>query len=373
MTLRSRASVADATSGVLQRPHKLSGSRPSTAQGESGSALVICGGKLALEPGYAPATGDNLLIRMNCGAIASPDLAVSRGFVAHEGVVGHMGAGVVSQVAASSNPNSGDAAPVRAGTRVVVWPHVVCTTCEYCKAGLSTHCPQRTVMGLHKRAGLFAQLVRVPQRNVVSLPDGVDDERAALAPLAASALSTAGLVRVEGKPFVTVLGDGPMGLLVAQLLARRNASVRLLGTHVQRMTTCEKWGVKHRHISDVGTHRDQHMVFDCTGSSLGTRLAMQIVRPRGTIVIKSWPLPVAASAVKHDRLNLSVALSGEATIIGSGPGNITHLHEAVEALASRAIDVEPLITRRFALGQFDAAYTQAGMQDAACIVLDLRT
>lgn len=295
------------------------------------------------------------------GAIASPDIAVARGFVPFEGVVGHMGVGVVE--------SSDFYAP---GSRVTIFPHVVCGSCDLCRAGLSNHCPTREVMGLHKRDGVFATRITCPTQSLLQVPSALDDDRASLACLVASALATAGLVRVEGKPFVTVLGDGPLGLLVAQLLARRNASVRLLGTHASRMQTCEKWGVRHRHIAETGTHRDQHLVFDCTGSPLGTRLAMQMVRPRGTIVVKAWPLPVEASSVKHERLNLSVALSAEATIIGSGPGTLAHVEEALELLASRKLDVEPLITRRYALRQFDSAYTQAAMPESACILLDLQ-
>ncbi len=350
---------------VQQRPFKAPASTLSELS--SAPALSMIEGQMALRLSKQQEMSGSL-IRMTIGAIGSPDIAVARGFVMHEGIVGHMGVGLVQTLEAGVQADAG----LAIGQRVAVWPHLVCTKCEFCKAGLSTHCPARTVMGLRKAPGLFSPLASIPTRNLVALPSSLDDDRASLATLVASALATVGLVRVEGKPFVTVLGDGPVGLLVAQLLARRNASVRLIGTHPQRLATCEKWGVKHRHTSDVGTHRDQHMVFDCTGSPLGTRLAMQLVRPRGTIVIKSWPLPVSASAVKHERLNLSFALSGEATIIGSGPGTLAHMHEAIDALAQRSIDVEPLISRRFALSNFDAAYTQAAMPDAACMLLDLQ-
>lgn len=319
-------------------------------------------GRMELRAEQLELAGDqeHVVLKMVRGAIASPDLAVQRGFVEFAGVLGHQGVGIVER-----------GGSLAVGTRVAVWPHVVCAACEYCKAGLSTHCAQRQVMGLHKRDGVFATRVAVPARNVVGLPAALDDDRATMACLVASALATAGMVRVEGKPYVTVLGDGPIGLLVAQVLARRNASVRLLGTHASRLATCEKWGVKHRHISDAGTHRDQHMVFDCTGSPLGTRLAMQMVRPRGAIVIKAWPLPVEASRVKHERLNLSAALSAEATIVGSGPGTLGNLEEAVELLTQRKVDVEPLMSRRFALRQYEHAYTQAAMPEAACMLLDL--
>jgi threonine dehydrogenase-like Zn-dependent dehydrogenase len=96
-----------------------------------------------------------------------------------------------------------------------------------------------------------------------------------------------------------------------------------------------------------------------------------MVRPRGTIVIKAWPLPVEASSVKHERLNLSAALSAEASILGSGPGTLSHLEEAVDLLAQRKIDVEPLMSRRYPLRQYEAAYTQAAMPDTACVLLDL--
>src|SRR5690606_6250511 len=82
-------------------------------------------------------------------------------------------------------------------------------------------------------------------------------------------------------------------LLTAQALARLNKSVRLLGSRPERVALCERWGVKHRLIEEAGRRQDQEVVIDCTGASGGAsgggalRLAMQLVRPRGVILLCS--------------------------------------------------------------------------------------
>jgi threonine dehydrogenase-like Zn-dependent dehydrogenase len=127
----------------------------------------------------------------------------------------------------------------------------------------------------------------------------VDDDRAAFAGLVGAVLQLGHAVRLDGKTFVTVLGDGPVGLLTAQIMAGRNASVRLLGRHEARFSLAERWGVKHRHESEVGRRHDQDIVIDCTGSPSGLALASRLVRPRGTIVIKG---PPHADALPEEKL-----------------------------------------------------------------------
>ena len=145
------------------------------------------------------------------------------------------------------------------------------------------------------------------------------------------------MMRVDGRVYVTVLGDSAMGLMCAQWLASQNASVRLLGWDAARFELCEKWGVKHRHADDVGRRADQDVVIDCTSSRDGLKLAMQLVRPRGTILVRgSAPADV----------DLAPMADGELTLMGSRAGN---LREAVQALATGRVDVLSLITRRIRL------------------------
>lgn len=185
------------------------------------------------------------------------------------------------------------------------------------------------------------------------MPDSVDDDRATFAEPLASAIHAASMIRIEGKPYITVLGDGKLGLLTAQVMGRLNAGVRLLGKHPERYGLCDRWGIKHRHIDEVGRLQDQDVVVDCTGSASGLKLAMQLVRPRGKIILKSTisPMPMPAGApipgADHpawkEPINLAPIVINEVELIGSRCGPIP---EAIAMLEKGLISVEPLITKR---------------------------
>jgi hypothetical protein len=167
----------------------------------------------------------------------------------------------------------------------------VCGKCDMCKAGLKEHCRSRTVLGIAGRDGCFAERFTLPAANLFEAPDHVDDDRAVFTEPLAAALQILRQLTIEGRPNITVLGDGRLGLLCAQVLSKLNATVRCIGRHPRKLELCEKWGVKHRLLDDVGLRGDQDIVVDCTGSPTGLEAAMKMVRPRGTIVLKTTIAP----------------------------------------------------------------------------------
>jgi len=208
------------------------------------------------------------------------------------------------------------------------------------------------VLGFAGRAGCIAERVSIPVRDLIEVPARVDDDRAAWAGLVGAVLQIGYAVRLDGKTFVTVLGDGPVGLLTAQVMAGRNASVRLLGRHEPRFSIAERWGVKHRHESEVGRRHDQDIVIDCTGSPSGLALAARLVRPRGTIVVKG---PPHTDALPNERIwpaDLAPLLSAEVTLRHVSTMNT---REGLDAVASGAVDVLSLAARRFKLANVVAA------------------
>ena len=304
-------------------------------------ALRIISGKAALDgqtapPSPAPAHAVLRPLRVSLG---SPDLACARagGPGTPQNILGHEMVAIVEDV-------SGDAELAKrwVGKRVVVNPMVVCGTCERCLAGLSGHCVSRRFAGLAAYEGVLAEKSVFPVSNLIAVPAGVDDDRAACASTLAAALRLRQAARVEGKTYVTVLGDGPVGVLAAQLLARANASVRLLGHHPGRFSLCERWGVKHRDEREAGRRHDQDIVIDCTGSPSGLRLALQLVRPRGRVIVKGPPVMIGNGPGWV--IDLASALSQELEIVSVTGGTLA---EALHALATNAADVTPLISRRF--------------------------
>jgi threonine dehydrogenase-like Zn-dependent dehydrogenase len=165
----------------------------------------------------------------------------------------------------------------------------------------------------------------------------------------------------RGRKWVTVLGDGKLGLLVAQVLRNANCPVRVIGKHAEKLALCEKWQIRSRPLKDILPRHDQDVVVDCTGSAAGFELAMQMVRPRGTIVLKS-------TFAAGKPLNLAPLVIGEISVVGSRCGPF---REAIKALAEKQVDVASLIFRRMRLDQGVEALDLAGRPGVLKVLLNM--
>lgn len=299
--------------------------------------------------------------------IASPDLDAASGRVSFDGILGHEFVGVVESV--EPVPGREDHRSL-VGKRVVGSPTVSCGSCELCKRGLSQHCPTRRLLGLKNLSGCFAERFVLPIANLVEVPKGVHDDQAVFANATAAAVHAAHMLRIEGKPYVTVLGDGVMGLLCAQVMARLNASVRLLGTQPAKFMLCERWGIKHRHVAEVGRRQDQDVVVDCTGSSEGLELALQLVRPRGKVLLKAGPMPMVGLSQGREKhgADLALAATNEIEIIGSGAGRIA---DGLAAIAKNTVEVLSMVSSRFRLAEALAAFKLASLPEAVKVIVEV--
>ncbi len=241
----------------------------------------------------------------------------------------------------------------------------VCGGCDMCQAGLSNHCRHRTVLGIQGRDGCLADWLVLPAANLEAVPDSVDDDHAVFVETVAAAIQSARQLTIEGKPYITVLGDGPLGLLTAQVMAKLNASVRLIGRYTEKLSVCEKWRIKHRHVDDIGRRADQDIVVDCTGSPTGLELATQLVRPRGTILVKTL-LSTQADAISA--ANLSPVVVNELTVLGSRFGPVA---QAISMLAQGEVDVVSLISKRMSLTDGPALLTAASQPGVLKVLVDM--
>jgi len=343
-------------------------------------ALIFDGAAARLEMSHpAPvAAAGEAVIRLAKAAISRTDLELCKGMLGFKGVLGHEFVGIVESVNGQHSPNL-------VGKRVVGSPISACGKCDMCLAGLSGHCRHRTIMGVHKRGGCLAERFTLPVRNLIAVPDSVDNDHAVFAAELSAAMQAAGQLTIVGKPYITVLGDGSLGLLMAQVMGKLNASVRLVGRHAEKLAVCEKWGIKHRHIDDVGRRSDQDVVVDCTGTPEGLELAMQLVRPRGKIVLKSMYADVvgnstsrkveksreAASAseaiTNRSLLDLTPIVLNELEVIGSHGGSVS---EALSLLARREIDVVSLISKRMSLSDGPALLKAAAQPEVIKVLVD---
>src|SRR6266513_305681 len=274
--------------------------------------------------------GDTLL-KVRQAGICSTDLEIVKGYMGFHGVLGHE---FVAEVVDSPRKEL-------LKQRVVGEINVVCGRCDLCLAGLSMHCRNRSVLGILEHNGAFADFVRLPAENLHALPDSIDDDQATFVEPLAAAFQVLKQIKFDGRRWVTVLGDGRLGLLVAQVLQTAGVPVRVIGKHASKLALCEKWGIRSRLLDDIVPRHDQDVVIDCTGSAAGFEFALQIVRPRGTLVLKS-------TFATGKPLNLAPVVIDEVTIVGSRCGPFK---EAIRALAENKIDVVSLIHRRMRIEQ----------------------
>jgi threonine dehydrogenase-like Zn-dependent dehydrogenase len=247
------------------------------------------------------------------------------------------------------------------GKRVAGEINVVCGRCDLCLSGLSSHCRNRTVVGIFKRNGAFTEYVRLPELNLHEVPSTVEDDAAAFVEPLAAAFQVLKQVKLDGKRWVTVLGDGRLGLLCAQVLRNAGCPVRVIGKHPEKMRLCDQWGIRSRPVSEITPRHDQEVVVDCTGSVAGLEMAMQLVRPRGTIVLKST---VAAGKA----INLAPIVIDEINVVGSRCGPFK---EAIKALAEKSVDVTSMIHKRMKIEQGVEAMELAGRSGVLKVLLTM--
>ena len=220
-----------------------------------------------------PSDGDTLL-RVRMAGICSTDLEIVRGYMGFNGILGHE---FVADVVSSPDKSL-------IGKRVVGEINIVCGRCDLCTAGLSNHCRNRSVLGILNHDGAFADHVRLPAGNLHVIPDSVEDDRAVFVePLAAALQVIQQLGQGDRHKFTTVLGDGRLGLLTAQVLRNAGYPVRVIGKHADKLALCERWQIRARPLNDIQPRRDQDIVIDCTGS------------PSGSSSRCNWSVPAARS------------------------------------------------------------------------------
>lgn len=295
---------------------------------------------------------------------------------AFRGVLGSQFVGVVKKI----NLPEGASATLLSrkgwtGKRVVAAPSIACSACDLCRGGLAAHCRARKVLGIWERDGGLADVVNVPLGALHLAPDSVDDDAAPFAHMVSGGLHAATMLRSEQTSFITVLGDSAAALVCARVLARMNTAVRVLSPRADRLRLCERWGIKHRPIDEPGRRQDQDVVVDCTGTSAGLRLALQMVRPRGIVLLKDPAAmrPIAPGAASESKgwaapVDLTPAVANEVQILGSRDGP---LPDAMRLLSEHAVDVAALVSRHMKLDDAPEALRLIGTGEPTAIVIDV--
>ena len=328
-------------------------------------ALVYNGTKLVLEQNYilsSPVEGEALIRVVQVG-ICNTDLEITRGYMGFKGVLGHEFVGVVEEIYGEQ---------VREhyshllGKRVVGDINAAChrADCTYCQRGMPTHCPNRTTLGIVKRDGAFADYLMLPVENLHVVPENVSDEEAVFVEPLAANFEMLEQVHIKPTESVLVLGDGKMGQLAAQVFALSGCDISMVGKHEEKLALAEKHGVTTYPLKDVeqlfvGSGRRVDHVVECTGTAQGIELALRLVRPRGTLHLKS-------TVADKTTLNLASIVVDEIRVQGSRCGPFA---PALRALSQRRIDVRPLISANFSLDEGLAAFEYAERKDVLKVLV----
>lgn len=271
-------------------------------------------------------SGDNVLVRVLTAGVCETDLQLVRGYMGYAGVLGHEFVGV-----AESGPY--------AGRRVVGEINCACGACALCRRDLPTHCANRTVIGILRHDGAFADYLLVPQRNLHLVPDSLPNDVAVFTEPVAAAFQILVQVPVCATDRVIVLGDGRLGNLCAQVLAGVTPHLLVVGKHAEKLALLNARGIRTALLGDAAANHAADIVVDCTGSDTGLPTAMGYVRPRGTIVLKT-------TVAGTQTLAWAPFVIDEVTLVGSRCGPFDR---ALTALERGEVDVRPLIQARLPL------------------------
>ena len=291
----------------------------------------------------APSGAGEAVVRVTLAGVCNTDLEIARGYAGFKGTLGHEFVGVVE---------SAPSAPELVGRRVVGEINAGCGACELCLAGDTRHCPARTVLGIVGRDGAFAEFLQLPAANLLPVPDEVPDERAVFTEPLAAACGITERVNVERSSRVAVIGDGKLGLLCAQAIkVLTGASVTLVGRHPSKLDIARRRGVETITTDELSSSHARTFDFtvEASGSPGGFETALKLLRPRGTLVLKS-------TFHGTTELNAAPVVVDEISIVGSRCGRFA---PALELLSRGEVETDALVQEEFPLSEGARALERA--------------
>jgi threonine dehydrogenase-like Zn-dependent dehydrogenase len=287
------------------------------------------------------------LIAVKAVGICNTDLEIIKGYMGFKGILGHEFVGVVKE---SSDKNL-------LNKTVVGEINIGCGSCPQCRAGMKRHCPQRTVLGIDHKDGAMAEFLTMPIENLHIIPKTISISEAVFVEPLAAACEILEQVHILPEYRITVIGDGKLAALVAQVLSIVNPHVTVLGMNIHKIRLLRKLGL----CAQLEPPQNQScdIVVECTGNPAGLELALRFIKPRGIIVLKSTYNDLAS-------INQNLVVVNELTLIGSRCGNFPL---AINYLHKKLVSVKPLITKIFLLTEYQQAFALAQQPDSLKVIL----
>ena len=303
------------------------------------------------------------LVRVESTTICGSDLKILRGeypATSYPHIPGHEWAGEVIE----TGPGVERLSP---GDRVAAEPHVGCSECPRCLEGLYNLCEHygetdhgHAHIGFTTDGGL-AEYVAVDTKALHVIPDVMDYDQGAFCETAGVALHAIERAGISGGDDVVVIGPGAIGLAAVQIARHQGANnVILTGTREERLAPAANLGADHlvdiTEIDDVVSHVTDllgggaDLVVELAGSESGGRQAVEMARRGGSVVLAGSTSPGRKLTV-----DLREIVVGHKTIYGSVANPNWICEKGFDMIARDQIDVDPLLTHRFALSEFEAA------------------
>jgi len=312
-------------------------------------ALMVNGGKLDYITNYPQPDNNEALIKVRLAGICGTDLEILKGYMSYHGILGHEFIGTVVK---SKNKDL-------VGKRVVGEINVGCEKCDSCRVGLQRHCPKRSVLGILNRDGAFAEYLSLPEKNLHVIPDSISDEQAVFVEPIAAAFEIREQVSLKPNWKIAIVGDGRLAQLISSVLKTMCKDITCYGKHQNKLNRLEKMEIKTKiGISEKDCHNFD-LAVEATGSESGIRDAIKLVKPRGSIILKS-------TIASKGNLDLTAAVVNEISLVGSRCGPF---RPAIEAIGNGTISLNGLIHSVYPLDKFKEAFEEAGKSDVLKILL----
>ena len=281
------------------------------------------------------------LVKIRMCAVCNTDKEVRKGYRPDfRGVMGHEFVGEVLD------------SPVKdlLKKRVVGELNAACGKCIYCKTGRPTHCNSRRVLGMSDKDGAFAEYMTIDTDLLHVIPDGLPDEIAIFTEPLAAALEILTQLHISPDKNAAVLGDGRLALLTAQVLALTGIDLTVIGKHPEKLELFKPIAK----VVTQGEREGYEYVAECTGSETGLPSALELVRKKGTVILKS-------TYAGKLSLDMSMVAVNEITIVGSRCGPF---EPALKLLLEGKVKLPPIelydlmdFEKAFASRAFKAEFT----------------
>ena len=280
---------------------------------------------------------DHALIKILLAGICNTDFEILKGYMNFKGILGHEFVGIVEQ-----GPQE------LVGKRVVGEINVPCEQCDLCIQGLHRHCRNMKVLGIKNYDGVFAEYTLLPVKNLHIVPEEIENERAVFIEPLAAAFRILEQISISNPQKVAILGDGKLGLLISKALSFSKIDHLLFGKHEEKLSLARTWTSTESSQNFRRYDRYFDVVIDATGRKSGIEQALFLVKPEGTIVLKT-------TIADRIDLDLSLIAVNEIKMIGSRCGPFPM---AISAL-KEGLEVRDLIQAVFDLSDYQKAFDVA--------------